>query len=37
VKKQFHLVIIAIILISVLPAGVEITREWMRARKTPAA
>jgi membrane-associated protein len=37
VKKQFHLVIFAIILISILPAAVEVTREWMRARKTPAA
>jgi membrane-associated protein len=37
VKKQFHLVIFAIILISVLPAAFEVTREWMRARKTPAA
>jgi len=37
VKKQFHLVIFAIIFVSILPALIEITREWMRARKTPAA
>jgi membrane-associated protein len=37
VKKQFHLVIFAIIFISVLPAIIEITREMLKARKSPAA
>jgi membrane-associated protein len=37
VKKRFHLVIFAIIFISILPAAVEIAREWMRAKKSPAA
>jgi membrane-associated protein len=37
VKKQFHLVIFAIIFISILPAIIEITREYLRAKKTPAA
>jgi membrane-associated protein len=34
VKKQFHYVILAIIAISVLPAVIEIAREW-RARRVP--
>jgi membrane-associated protein len=33
VKKQFHYVIFAIIFISILPAVIEIAREWLRARK----
>jgi membrane-associated protein len=37
VKKRFHLVIFAIIFISLLPAAIEVTREWMRAKKSPAA
>ena len=37
VKKQFHLVIFAIIFISILPALIEIAREWLKAKKTPAA
>jgi membrane-associated protein len=37
VKKRFHLVIFAIIFISILPAAIEVTREWMRAKKSPAA
>jgi membrane-associated protein len=37
VKKQFHLVIFAIIFISILPAVIEITREWLRAKKSTAA
>jgi len=36
VKKQFHLVIFGIILLSILPAAIEISREWLRAKKTPA-
>ncbi len=36
VKKQFHYVIFAIILLSILPAVVEISREWLRARKAKA-
>jgi membrane-associated protein len=36
VKKRFHLVVFAIIFISVLPAVIEVTREWMRAKKSPA-
>ncbi len=36
VKKQFHLVIFAIIFISVLPAAIEFAREYMRAKKAPA-
>ncbi|HEX6271897.1 MAG TPA: DedA family protein [Polyangiaceae bacterium] len=39
VKKQFHYVIFAIIFLSILPAIIEIAREWMRARRQgePAA
>jgi membrane-associated protein len=37
VKKQFHLVIFAIIGISILPAVIEIGREWLRSKRTPAA
>jgi membrane-associated protein len=33
VKKQFHYVIFAIIFISILPAIVEIAREWMKSRR----
>jgi membrane-associated protein len=33
VKKQFHYVIFAIIFISILPAIVEIAREWLKSRK----
>jgi hypothetical protein len=32
VKKQFHYVILAIIVLSVLPAVIEVLREW-RARR----
>jgi membrane-associated protein len=37
VKKQFHLVIFAIIFISILPAIIEIAREMLKARKSKAA
>ncbi len=37
VKKQFHLVIFAIIFVSILPAIVEIARGWLRTRKSHAA
>jgi membrane-associated protein len=37
VKKQFHLVIFAIIFVSILPAIIEIGREWLRSKKTPVA
>ena len=39
VKKQFHYVIFAIIFLSILPAVIEIAREWMRSRRQgePAA
>jgi membrane-associated protein len=37
VKKRFHVVIFAIIFISVLPAIIEITREYLKAKKSPAA
>jgi len=37
VKKQFHLVIFAIIFISILPAIIEIAREYLKSKKTPAA
>jgi membrane-associated protein len=37
VQKQFHLVIFAIIFISILPALIEIAREYLRAKKSPAA
>jgi membrane-associated protein len=33
VKKQFHYVIFGIIFLSILPAIIEITREWLRAKK----
>jgi membrane-associated protein len=33
VQKNFHYVIFAIIFISILPAVIEIAREWMRSRK----
>jgi membrane-associated protein len=36
VKKQFHYVIFAIIFISILPAIIEIAREWLRAKKAAA-
>jgi membrane-associated protein len=32
VKKNFHLVILAIIVLSILPAVIEVLREW-RARR----
>ena len=37
VKKQFHLVIFGIIFVSILPAVIEIGREWLRSKKAPAA
>ena len=37
VKKQFHLVIFAIIFISILPAIIEIAREMLKAKKSKAA
>lgn len=37
VKKQFHLVIFGIIFLSILPAIVEIAREWMKSRKAAPA
>jgi membrane-associated protein len=36
VKRNFHYVIFAIIFLSILPAVIEIAREWMRSRR-PAA
>ncbi|HYO95107.1 MAG TPA: DedA family protein [Polyangiaceae bacterium] len=36
VKKQFHLVILAIIILSVLPAVIEIVREWRARRRVTA-
>ena len=36
VKNRFHLVIFAIVFISILPAIIEITREYLKAKKTPA-
>jgi membrane-associated protein len=35
VQKQFHYVIVGIIVISVLPMAIEILREWLRLRKPP--
>ncbi len=35
VKEQFHYVLLAIIVLSVLPAGIEVLREW-RARRVQA-
>jgi len=37
VKKNFHLVILGIIALSVLPAAVEILRELLRKNRAPAA
>ncbi len=37
VQKQFHYVIFGIIFLSILPAIIEITREWLRARKEAGA
>jgi membrane-associated protein len=37
VQKQFHLVIFAIIGVSILPAVIEVSREYLRSKKTPAA
>jgi membrane-associated protein len=37
VQKQFHYVIFAIIFISILPAIVEIAREYLKSRKSPSA
>jgi membrane-associated protein len=37
VQKRFHLVIFGIIFISILPAIIEITREMLKARKSPVA
>jgi membrane-associated protein len=36
VKKQFHYVIFGIIFLSILPAVIEIAREWLRSRNTPS-
>lgn len=36
VQKNFHYVIFAIIFLSILPAVIEIAREWMRSRRTAA-
>jgi len=33
VQKRFHLVIFGIIFVSILPAVIEITREWLKSRK----
>jgi membrane-associated protein len=37
VQKNFKLVILAIIILSVLPIVIEFAREWMKARKAKAA
>jgi membrane-associated protein len=37
VKKQFHYVILAIIVLSVLPAAIEVLREWRSRRLSPSA
>jgi membrane-associated protein len=37
VQKNFKLVILAIIILSVLPIVVEFVREWQKSRKQPAA
>jgi membrane-associated protein len=37
VKKQFHLVIFGIIFLSILPAIIEIGREWLKSRKAAPA
>ncbi len=37
VKKQFHYVILAIIVLSVLPAAIEFLREWRARRLQPGA
>jgi membrane-associated protein len=37
VKKQFHYVIFAIILISILPAAIEVARECLRVRRAKKA
>jgi membrane-associated protein len=37
VQKQFHYVIFAIIFVSILPAIIEIAREWLRIRRETAA
>jgi hypothetical protein len=37
VQKRFHLVIFGIIFISILPAVIEITREYLKARSARAA
>jgi membrane-associated protein len=37
VKKNFHYVILGIIFLSILPAAIEIGREWMKKRSAPAA
>jgi membrane-associated protein len=37
VKKQFHYVILAIIVLSVLPAAIEFAREWRARRVQPNA
>lgn len=37
VQKNFKLVILAIIILSVLPIVVEFVREWQKSRKAPAA
>lgn len=37
VKKQFHYVILAIIVLSILPAVIEIAREWAASRRQTAA
>jgi hypothetical protein len=35
VKKQFHYVILAIIVLSVMPAVIEFAREWRARRIQP--
>ena len=37
VQKNFKLVILAIIFLSVLPIVIEVGREWLKGRKAPAA
>jgi membrane-associated protein len=36
VKKNFTLVMLAIVFVSVLPAAFEIAREWLKQRKSPS-
>jgi membrane-associated protein len=37
VKKRFHLVIFMIIFVSILPAIIEIAREYLKSRKSASA